>query len=802
MKMYATIYHVYRTALFRTLRLLIFSFLASLILYQLSQQYLTPIVEFFFNFFVIIEIFFNYKISRATPVVTVAHNDGDDIYQSFTLPALSGFITHEKGSMVIKNLLRFPQVRSFLQKANITQKEILIREVTKDELAQKAFGMAQAFGGQFVTCLDVFLAYLSLTEEESKLFFNKQLKDDDIQTIASWIRNEFAQEENPKKTRVQFWGSGVGEAMVSGWTYETRKYTNNFTQYALGEEPLIVGRETEFRAMLEGLVKLENNNVLLVGDIGAGKENLVRALTYESFIGNIGASLDHRRVYELLVGPLTAGVSSRGDLEVRLQNIIAEISHASDIILYIPDFQNIVGATSYNLDLSGAILPYLKAGNMPVVATMTVGTYKTFIEHNPLKEAFSIITLPTPPKLTAIQMVLGQAKKIEKRYHVIVSYRAIKSAVDLADRFLQDASLPGNAVSLLETVANTVALSSDSPYFDNTRQKMVDDSQVVKQVESTTHVSIGKPGEEETDLLLNMEQRLHERVIGQQDAIKAISEAMRRVRSGMQDSERPISFLFLGPTGVGKTETAKALASLYYGGEKNMIRLDMSEYTDETGLRRLLGSPPGEGDERGELTEKIHDHPSSMILLDEFEKAHPQIHNLFLQVLDDGRLTDNKGVTVSFRNSIIIATSNAGSEFIREEVGKGVTIDKAFQHRLLDFLQTKAIFKPELLNRFDDLVTFRPLGDAEVGQVIQLLLKGLNKELAEQDITLVVDAGVTDKIAKEGFDREFGARPLRRFIQDHLEDMIAQKKLKGELNRGQTATFSVDTSGNLQLTVS
>jgi ATP-dependent Clp protease ATP-binding subunit ClpA len=300
---------------------------------------------------------------------------------------------------------------------------------------------------------------------------------------------------------------------------------------------------------------------------------------------------------------------------------------------------------------------------------------------------------------------------------------------------------------------------------------------------------------------MHLEDRLHERVIEQDEAITAISESLRRVRSGMLTSERPVSFLFLGPTGVGKTETAKTLADYYYKGEKNMIRLDMSEYTDEDGVRRLLGSPPGAGDERGELTDKIHDNPASLILLDEFEKANPKIHNLFLQVLDDGRLTDNKGVTVSFRNAIIIATSNAGSEFIREEVEKGTKIDKTFQKQLLEYLQTKNIFKPELLNRFDDVITFKPLDDTQVIQVVNLMLAALTKSLDDQDIKIVFEPAVIEKISKEGFDVEFGARPLRRYIQDNIEDLIAQRKLTKELDRGKTGIFSIDGTGALQLTI-
>ena len=801
MRMYVRFYHFYRSALGRSIRLLVFALLFLSLIYSFAEGEPSAAIQFFFNLFAMVEIFFHYKVCRVLPSTKLEKNKGKNIEDSFTLPALYGFVKAPSTKVLIKNLFRYPQMKELLEKANIPPKDITVREVPNDLLAKSAFDVAQTFKGTYVTTIDVFVAYLFLTEKDTKLLFAKQLKSEDIYNIAFWLRTKYPQEEMPKKDRVRFYGSGFGEALVSGWTPETKKYTANFTAYALREEPLLNGREAEFKTMLESLIKIGNNNVLLVGDIGSGKENLVRALAYHSFEGNLGAALNHKRVFQLLVGPLTAGVSDRGDLEVRLQNIIAEISHTNDVILSIPDFQNIVGASSYNLDLSGALLPYVKSGNLPMVATITTGNYKTYMEHNPLKEAFTVIMLNPPEKQVAVQMVLGDAEAIEKKYKVIISYRSVQSAVDLAGRFLQDASLPGSAVALLETVANTIAHAPDVPYFEHTKHKVVLEEHVVKQVEKTTHVSIGMPTGEEINLLLHLEDKLHQRVINQDEAIAAISEAMRRVRSGMQTSERPMSFLFLGPTGVGKTETAKALAALYYGGEQNMIRLDMSEYTDEDGVRRLLGSPPGQGDERGELTDKIHDNPSSIVLLDEFEKANPKIHNLFLQVLDDGRLTDNKGVTVSFRNAIIIATSNAGSEFIREELAKGTKIDKTFHQKLLDYLQKQAIFKPELLNRFDDVITFRPLDDSTVVQVIKLLLQSLEKSLAEQDITLSVDDAVIEKIAKEGFDKDFGARPLRRYIQDNIEDMIAQKKLTKELVRGKKAEFSLDGTGALILTI-
>ena len=801
MEFIAHLYHTYRTALMRSIRLLTFVMLLSMILYFVANDISPNVPVFLFNLFVMFEVFFHYKISRATPSVPVAKNKEETMYESFTMPALYGFVTEPNTSRIIKKLISYPQIKLVLQKANITSEDLIVSDVDKKILAQSAFQTAQTFKGKYVTTLDVLVAYLFLIEKDTKILFAKQLKITDLYNILFWVRLDMPEEEEPKQLRARFNGGGIGEALNSGWTPETKKYTSQFTSYALRSEPLIGGREKEFKLMLEGMTKIDNNNVLLVGDIGAGKENLVRALAYHSFNGNLGGYLNHKRIFQLLVGALLAGAGNRSELETRLQAIIAEISHASDVFMYIPDFQNILGASSFELDLSGALLPYLRNGSVPVIATMSTGNYKTYMEKNPLREAFTVVELQPAEQETAIQMALGETAKIEKKYKVIVSYRALVSAVELAHRFFQDQVLPGSAISLLETVANAVAQEEKRPAFEKTRRRMVLEADVVKKVEVTSHVAIALPTGKEIDLLLHLEDKLHERVIAQDAAVTAISEAMRRIRSGMKTGDRPISFLFLGPTGVGKTETAKTLAKYYYGGEEKMIRLDMSEYTDENGLKRMLGAAPGEGEERGQLTDKVHDNPASLILLDEFEKANPAIHNLFLQVLDDGRLTDNKGTTVSFGNAIIIATSNAGSEFIREEVEKGTKIDKQFEQRLLEQLQTKGIFKPELLNRFDDIVTFNPLGPEQVVAVTKLMLDELTKNMEKQDITLSFDEAVIEKITKEGFDEDFGARPLRRYLQDTVEDMIAQKRLTKEIDRGSKVAFIIDGTGALHATV-
>ena len=800
MELYAKLHLYFKKAYIKSIRLFIFFFLTSLVVYQVSNNQSPRIALFLFNLFLINEIFFRYKINKMTPVLTV--NNNKNIYDSFTLPALSLILSGKNTHKVVKKLIKYPQIKRLLQKANIQEKDIVMHSITisMEVLKTSSLEVSKTLHGKFVTTLDIFFAYLMLTEKETKLFFAKQLKTDDLNNILFWLRSEYTDEENPPKHRMHFYGGGIGESLIAGWTPESKKYVFNFTNQALKNKAVITGREKEFKTMLEGLVKTENNNILLVGDIGSGKENLVKAFAYHSFEGNVGSFLNYHQLFKLMVGPFIAGATNRNDIEYRLQSIISEISHAVDIILYIPEFENIMGASGYNLDISGALLPYLQAGNLPIIATISKANYKLYLERNPIKEAFTIIELNEPDKNTAIQMVLQKTNAIEEKNKVIISYRAIASAVELANRFLQDSVLPGNAIFLLESVANKVALSK-VPYFEHTHKKIVLEEDIVKHVEDTVHVTIAMPGKKEIDVLLHLEDKLHERIIAQQDAVNTIAEAMRRVRSGMRISQKPISFLFLGPTGVGKTETTKALADLYYGGERNMIRLDMSEYNDEIGVRRLLGAPPGEGQERGELTDKIHDAPGSLVLLDEFEKAHPKILDLFLQVFDDGRLTDNKGVTVSFRDAIIIATSNAGSEFIREEVEKGTPVDKTFQAKLLDYLQTNKMFKPELLNRFDGIVTFKPLGESDVKQVVGLLLRKIKEELLKQDINITFDDAVIEKISQEGSSKEFGARPLNRYIQDNIEDIIAKNKLTGNIVRGKNINIGIDGTNNINLTI-
>ncbi len=789
---------IYTSALLRSVRTLVFVFVILLFLNQLNHKLPVSLPLFVFVWFLICEIFFRFHVYLSHPYLPVNRNDKGKWTLSSSkdlLQILFSAITLQK---FIYKLLKTPTVSFVLEKSAIPVEDIKVLDIPTDQIIAKAAEIVEKIGGSYITTMDALVAYLLLSEDQTKTLFNHEIKQEELLQILLWARYKFKNEEFPRPIRMNFTGEGIGEGIVNGWTPETKNYTQDFSYRDI--EPFLIGREDQYRALLEALSKRENNNVLLVGEDGVGKENLVAELANDSYYSHLSGFLNHKKILQLMVGPLIAGAQDRSDLELRLESIVAEVSHARNVILYIPDFENLMGASSYAIDLSGALLPYLQSGFLPVIASMSPGNYKTYMQQNPLHEVFTLINILEPSKDIATQMLIAKTDDIENKNGVIMTYHAVLTAINLADRYEQDAVLPGSAVNLLNDAANSVAISSQSHYLGKSRQKVVLASDIEAQISLKTQVNVGAPTKEEKELLLHLEDKIHEKVIDQTQAISAIAEALRRLRSGLTTQNRPISFLFLGPTGVGKSETAKALASVYFGGEQNMIRLDMSEYSDIDGERRLLGSAPGEGNERGELTDKIHDHPFSLVLLDEFEKAHPKILDLFLQVLEDGRLTDNKGHTVTFVNSIIIATSNAGAEFVRENVVSGQKIDKVFQQKLLEYLQQNQIFRPELLNRFDDVITFTPLGPVELKQIVQLILNDIIGQMAQQDIGLSFSEVVIDKIVKEGADVEFGARPMRRYIQDNIEDLLAKAKLQDQIKRGDKIVLNVDASGQIVLT--
>ena len=789
---YALLYHAYKLPIMQVVRLAIFLILLFFFGFGVMQGVFPRIPLVLLSVFFMAEIIYKFKVMKTQPKVQVQKDNVDYVYESFTLQALDAFLFAKNAHAIITSLTKKKTIQFIMHKANISLQELQEFPITREELAQKAYQITVELDGKFVTSMDLFVAYLMLTESKTALLFNKHLKSEDLMHILYWARFDHPQEENPPLTRVLFWGEGIGEGFTTGWTIETSKYTVDVTNKVLNLKPALLGRKEEFEQMVNVLSKPTQNNVLLVGEVGTGKTSLVEVLALNSFLGVIpGRKLYHKRVYQLMLGQLVAGVQHLGDLEGRIQAILQELSHAGNILLFIPDLEQIVGSSSSRIDLSGAFLPSLRDGKLPVIATTTPGAYKKFLE--PLQvfsELFDMIKIDEPDRTEAIQMLLERANEVEEKNHIILTYKAVVASVELAHRFMQDRALPGSAITLLSSVASAASI---------THKEVVDEADITAKIEQQTKVAIAAPGEKEKDLLLHFEENLHKRIIGQDEAVKAISQAVRRVRAGLGEQKRPISFLFLGPTGVGKSETAKALASVYFGGEEKTIRLDMSEYTSPGSVNRLLGASAGEGDEKGELTEKVAEHPFSLVMLDEFEKAHAEVLDLFLQVFEDGRLTDNHGKLVSFANTIIIATSNAGAFYIQEQLKQGKTIDATFQQGLLGDIEKEHVFKPELLNRFDGIIVFRPITQEETQKIAALYLQNVQNKLALQDIHVRFTDSVVALCAKRGFDAEFGARPLRRFIQDTIEDLIAKAILEGRISRGAIIHLSADTSGTLQI---
>lgn len=781
MKKDAKIYHLYLTTTTEILRVSIFLLLLALsmlgiVIHLFPNIFITP-----FLLFIIFEIYFSQKISNQNPKQTVTDNKGD-IFESFTLDSLGVYEVNKDTKRFLINLLALPQVRFMISKLDSNNKEIAILDLDKKEIAKEAFNFAKSLNGKYVTTIDLFSAYLLLTESKTKLLFNKKIKIEDLQVIAIWANNSFPLEENKNIKRDGFAGEGFAEDWVYGWSIETQKYMVDLTSEFLqdGSTPSV---RSEYDQLKEVLAK--GQSAILVGEPGSGKESLVKMLAIESFNGQLSGNLYHQKVFQLMVDAFMAGAQTQGEIEERLNALMQELAHSGNIIVYIPEFQNLLGSQSFHLDLSGAITPYLKNGKVRIIAAMTNGSFKKFVEPMvSLLDQFSVINLMELSKDQSLDLILTKTFDIEIKHNVEISYRSVLAAIDYGQKYAREKVMPGAAISLLEDSANSVRLSG---------KKNVEESDILSQVKKQTHVEVGEPKQIEKNLLLNLEEEFHKRIVDQNEAVSVISEALRRLRAGLSIPSKPISFLFLGPTGVGKTETAKALADIYFGSKERFLRFDMSEFIGEDGIRKLLGSET----ENGLLTEAIFDSPYSLVLLDEFEKADSKILDLFLQVFDDGRLTDAKGKTVSFTNSIIIATSNGASEFIRENVDQGVGVDKGFKQKLLEFLQTKGIFKPELLNRFDDIVVFKPLGEAEVYEIVKLMLVKVSKNLLQKDIRVSFDTKVLEKIAKEGFDREFGARPLRRFIQDNVEDLIARKLLNDEIKRGDSLIISTDLLGSI-----
>lgn len=623
----------------------------------------------------------------------------------------------------------------------------------------------------------------------------------------------------------------------------------------------VIGRDTEIERVIQVLCRRTKNNPALLGEPGVGKTAIAEGLAQRIVSGKVPELLKDKEVFTLDMGSLVAGARYRGDFEDRLKKIMDEVKANHNIILFIDEMHTLIGAGSAegSLDAANILKPELARGDIQCIGATTLDEYRKYIEKDAaLERRFQPITVNEPSEEDAIAILKGIRDKYEAHHNVEILDEAIEAAVKLSSRYITDRFLPDKAIDLIDEAASRVRLQtytapSDvknleneieqlakekeaavmaqeyekaAQYRDQEKQKraelnrlteewknqtttktnVVTEEEIASIVSNWTGVPVTKLREEDTQRLLRMEEILHQRVIGQDEAVKAVSRAVRRAQSGLKNPKRPIgSFLFLGPTGVGKTELARALAEVLFDNEDAIVRIDMSEYMEKHAVSRLVGAPPGYvgHDEGGQLTEAVRRKPYSIVLLDEIEKAHPDVFNILLQVLDDGRLTDSQGRTVDFKNTVIIMTSNVGASNVKTTGTMGFAMDVSaaeekaaydkMKARVMDAL--KATFRPEFLNRVDETIVFHALEKDHILSIVDLMMKDLHKRLQEQNIRMEVTKEAKEKLVAEGYDPAYGARPLRRTIQKLVEDPLAEDLLKGRYQAGDTVKVDVTKDG-------
>jgi ATP-dependent Clp protease ATP-binding subunit ClpC len=627
----------------------------------------------------------------------------------------------------------------------------------------------------------------------------------------------------------------------------------DLTAYAKeGNLDPVIGRAKEIERVIQVLSRRTKNNPVLIGEPGVGKTAIAEGLAQRIINNEIPETLRDKRVMTLDMGSVVAGTKYRGEFEDRLKKIMDEIRAAGNIVLFIDELHTLIGAGGAEgaIDASNILKPALARGELQCIGATTLDEYRKYIEKDAaLERRFQPITVDQPSPEEAVLILHGLRDRYEAHHRVKITDEAIDAAVKLSDRYITDRFLPDKAIDLIDEASSKVRLRSytippnlkqletqldnvrkekdaavQSQEFEkaaslrDTEQKMRDELEITKNewkekqgrtdsevtpddiaqvVASWTGVPVTKLAEEETERLLKMESILHERIIGQDEAVKAVSRAIRRARAGLKDPKRPMgSFIFLGPTGVGKTELARALAESMFGDENAVIRIDMSEYMEKHSTSRLVGAPPGYVgyEEGGQLTEKVRRKPYSVVLLDEIEKAHPEVFNILLQVLEDGRLTDSKGRTVDFRNTLIIMTSNVGADTIKKNSSLGFTAvqDSGKDYSVMKdkvMTELKKSFRPEFLNRIDENIVFHSLDEGHIAKIVTLMSDELSKRLLEHQVAFALTDSAKKFLAKEGFDPTYGARPLRRAIQKHIEDRLSEELLQGSIAKGDSLTI-------------
>ena len=620
----------------------------------------------------------------------------------------------------------------------------------------------------------------------------------------------------------------------------------------------IIGRKKEIERVLEILSRRTKNNPCLIGEPGVGKTAVVEGLAQKIVAGDVPEILKNKRVVTLDISGMVAGAKYRGDFEERIKKALNEVKKAGDVILFIDEIHTIVGAGAAEgaIDAANILKPLLARGEIQLVGATTLNEYRKYIEKDSaLERRFSPVTVEEPSEKDTIQILKGIRDKYEAHHNVKITDEAIESAVKYSIRYINDRYLPDKAIDLIDEAASRARLRTymepeglkklqeqieekqkdkeeavrnqkfekaaklrdeekalkekfekEENKWKNKNTKSVvniTEENIAEVISNWTGIPAKKITEDENKKLKNLEKELHKRVVGQDEAVEAVAKAIRRGRVGLKDPKRPIgSFLFLGPTGVGKTELSKALAECLFGDENSMIRVDMSEYMEPHSVSKLIGSPPGYVgfDEGGQLTEKIRRKPYAVILFDEIEKAHPDVMNMLLQILEDGRLTDSQGRTVNFKNTVIIMTSNLGARMITDKKALGFSnreeqedMQKQYENTKKEVLEVvKKELRPEFINRIDEIIVFHKLNDEEIGKIIDIMLEEVIKRLKDQKLEVEFDNDVKKLVESKGIDKNFGARPLRRTIQNLVEDKLAEEILDGNLKKGKKAVIGVE----------
>ena len=669
--------------------------------------------------------------------------------------------------------------------------------------------------------------------------------------------------ETPRSQAAGGGRSGAASAKEdnSGRNKTLKEFTRDLTADArAGRLDPVIGRDKEIQRVIQILSRRTKNNPCLIGEPGVGKTAIAEGLARKIVLGDVPEDLLDKRLLSLDLSGMVAGTKYRGEFEERIKKLMEEIKKSGDVILFIDELHTIVGAGSAEgaVDAANIIKPALGRGEIQVIGATTLNEYRKYIEKDAaLERRFQPVQVGEPSQEASLEILKGLREKYEKHHNLQITDEALEAAVKLSARYINDRFLPDKAIDLMDEAASRVRMETEeiSPELksleekiaalakdkeaaiakqdyetaaklrdiekdyreqvemerekrrkNNTQHRPVNADDIAAVVAGWTGIPVTRLTEDEGTRLLHMEDTLHERVVGQDEAVKAVARAIRRGRVGLKDPKRPIgSFLFLGPTGVGKTELCKSLAEAMFGDENAMIRIDMSEYMERHTVSRLIGSPPGYvgHDEGGQLTEKVRRKPYSVVLFDEIEKAHEDVWNILLQILDDGRITDSQGRTVDFKNTVIVMTSNIGARsltamggklgFSAEEQGSDPDAEKKFaQAREQVMAELRQTFRPEFLNRIDDIIVFRPLTEGDIREVARRMLKTVSARMETMGIHLDASDEAVAELAKEGFDPKYGARPLRRAIQSKVEDAVAEKMLDGTLQEGDTAKLTVE----------